>query len=63
MKRNPTIKDVAFEAGVSIGTVDRVLHNRGKVSENKKKAVLKAIEKLNYKPSDIARALAARKKE
>ena len=27
-----TIKDIAREAGVSIGTVDRVLHDRGMVS-------------------------------
>jgi len=28
------IKDIARAAGVSVGTVDRVLHNRGKVSED-----------------------------
>ena len=61
MIMKPTIKDVAREAGVSIGTVDRVLHNRGRVSEQKMMAVLNAVEKLNYKPSQIARALVKRK--
>ena len=51
--RPSTIKDVAIAAGVSPGTVDRVLHNRGKVSEAKRKKVLKAIEKLDYTPSQI----------
>ena len=31
-----TIKDIAREAGVSIGTVDRVLHDRGMVSPETK---------------------------
>ena len=28
------IKDIAEKAGISIGTVDRVLHNRGEVKED-----------------------------
>ena len=32
-KKRITIKDIALQAGVSKGTVDRVLHNRGEVSE------------------------------
>ena len=61
MARQSTIKDVAREAGVSIGTVDRVLHDRGRVSDVNKKAVLAAVEKLHYSPSQIARALVNRK--
>lgn len=61
MSHQSTIKDVAKEAGVSIGTVDRVLHNRGRVSDLNKKAVLAAVEKLEYRPSQIARALVNRK--
>ena len=36
-----TINDVAKAAGVSKGTVDRVLHNRGEVSRKSKEKVLK----------------------
>ncbi len=61
MALQSTIKDVAKEAGVSIGTVDRVLHNRGRVSDANKKAVLAAVNKLQYSPSQIARALVNRK--
>jgi LacI family transcriptional regulator len=32
-----TIQDIARHANVSTGTVDRVIHNRGKVTEDKKK--------------------------
>ena len=34
--QNYTIKDIARMAGVSAGTVDRVLHNRGDVSPKSK---------------------------
>jgi LacI family transcriptional regulator len=33
--KNYTIKEIARMAGVSAGTVDRVLHNRGSVSADK----------------------------
>lgn len=62
MALQPTIKDVAREAGVSIGTVDRVLHNRGRVSAANLEAVMTAVQKLNYHTSQIARALVNRKK-
>jgi len=58
MQNQSTINDVAKAAGVSIGTVDRVLHNRGRVSEKNKAEVLKAVAALDYRPSQIARALA-----
>lgn len=48
-------------AGVSAGTVDRVLHNRGRVSEDALKKVVDAIKKLNYQPNLIARSLASKK--
>ena len=62
MSRQSTMKDVAREAHVSIGTVDRVLHDRGRVSAVNKDAVLNAIGKLDYQTSQIARALVNRKK-
>ncbi|QKE73859.1 LacI family DNA-binding transcriptional regulator [Arthrobacter citreus] len=42
------IKDIARIAGVSVTTVSRVLNNEPYVSEEKRKAVLKAIELTNY---------------
>lgn len=35
------IKDIATRAGVSVGTVDRVLHKRPNVSEESKKELRK----------------------
>jgi LacI family transcriptional regulator len=57
MKKKITIKDIAKVANVSIGTVDRVIHNRGKVSDNALKQVNKALKELNYKPNPMARSL------
>ncbi len=55
------IKDIATQANVSIGTVDRVLHNRGEVAEKTRKKVLEIIKELNYEPNIIASALASKK--
>ena len=52
------IKDIAKKAGVSTGTVDRVLHGRGKVSPEKERKVREAIALLEYKPNMMARSLA-----
>ena len=57
-----TINDVAKAAGVSKGTVDRVLHNRGEVSHKSREKVLKVIEELGYKPNVYASLLASQKK-
>ncbi|PTQ56298.1 MAG: Ribose operon repressor [Candidatus Carbobacillus altaicus] len=56
-----TIKDVAHLSGVSVSTVSRVLNNSGYVNPKTKHKVLKAIEALEYKPSQIARGLVSRK--
>ena len=55
------IKDIAALAGVSEGTVDRVLHNRGDVSEKSREAVTKVLEEMNYSPNLLARSLASKK--
>ncbi|MBN1154453.1 LacI family DNA-binding transcriptional regulator [candidate division KSB1 bacterium] len=52
-----TIKEIAELAHVSIGTVDRVLHNRGRVSSDTKRKVEKIIKELDYKPNLLARQL------
>lgn len=56
-----TIKDIAQLAGVSIGTVDRVIHNRGEVSIKTKEKVLKITKTLNFQPDVLASALATKK--
>ena len=52
-----SIKDIAARAKVSIGTVDRVLHNRGRVSEETKARVERIVRKLGYRPNIHARNL------
>jgi LacI family transcriptional regulator len=56
------IKEIARLAKVSIGTVDRVLHNRGEVAESTRIQVLKIIDKLGYTPNLLAKSLASKKK-
>ena len=50
MGSNITIRDVAKEAGVAIGTASRVLNGHKSVSEDVRKRVLKAVKKLRYEP-------------
>ncbi|MFB5662552.1 LacI family DNA-binding transcriptional regulator [Alteribacillus sp. HJP-4] len=55
---NPTIKDVAKYANVSIATVSRILNNTSVgYSDKTKKKVLQAIDELSYKPNAVARGL------
>ena len=49
MRKKIRIIDIAKMAGVSKGTVDRVMHNRGNVSEAARKAIEKVLEQVNYK--------------
>lgn len=61
MSKNYRIKDIAELSGVSTGTVDRILHNRGKVSEEARKKVEKVLKEIDYQPNLIARSLALKK--
>jgi LacI family transcriptional regulator len=54
------IKDIAKHANVSIGTVDRVLHNRNEVSKGTREQVLKIIDELGYTPNLLAKSLASK---
>ncbi len=58
MKKRVRIIDVAEHAGVSPGTVDRVIHNRGKVSPEKREEVLKVMKELGYERNIAASILA-----
>ena len=53
--------DVAKEAGVSVGTVDRVVHNRGEVSKTTKQKVMSVLKDMNYTPNILAKSLASKK--
>lgn len=55
------IKDIALKAGVSVGTVDRVLHKRPNVSEKVREKVEKVLKEQNYEPNMYASALAYNK--
>ncbi len=57
MSERIRIKDIAKLAGVSTGTVDRVLHNRGNVSDESRKAIEAALENMDYKPDIHVSAL------
>ena len=43
------------------GTVDRVLHNRGRVAEKTRQRVLACVEEMKYRPNVAARMLAQKR--
>lgn len=57
MKKSVTIYDIAKESGVSVSTVSRVLNNSQFVSDKSKKKVRDVIEKYQFEPSAVARAM------
>ncbi|MCL2067701.1 MAG: LacI family transcriptional regulator [Treponema sp.] len=59
--RKITIRDIAYEAKVSISTVSRVLNSTKEVSPELKKQVFKVIKKHDFRPNQIARSLVTRK--
>ena len=52
-----TLKDIARRAGVSIGTVDRIIHDRGRYSADTAEKVRKIMEETDYRPNVMARHL------
>ena len=56
-----TLDEIAKLANVSRGTIDRVIHNRGRVSEETQHRVKGIIEKFDYKPNILARGLSRTK--
>ena len=56
------IKDIAKLAGVSIGTVDRVLHDRGEVAEKTRRIVQSLIKETHYSPNVMAQVLKSKKR-
>lgn len=52
-----TISEIAKAAGVSIGTVDRVIHNRGRVAPATKEKIENLILQNGYRPNALAHQL------
>lgn len=52
-----TSKDIAKACGVSRGTVDRALNNKGRISHETKEKILRVAEEMGYRPDLLARSL------
>ena len=61
MMQKVRIKDIAEKSGVSVGTVDRILHNRPNVSKTAREKVERVLKEINYQPNMYASALAYNK--
>ncbi|MCV9961795.1 LacI family transcriptional regulator [Pararhizobium sp. BT-229] len=60
---NPTVKDVARDAGVSVGTVSRVLAKNETVNPAIRQRVEEVIERLGYRPNSLGRSLRLNKSD
>lgn len=58
-----TVRSIAKIAGVSIGTVDRALNNRGRIDSKVAEHIKEIARSLGYKPDRVAKSLAIRKKK
>lgn len=58
-----TIKQIAELAGVSTGTVDRALHDRGRVDAKVASRIKKIAEELNYRPNIVAQTLSVHRRK
>ena len=61
MAKQVKIKDIARMAGVSAGTVDRILHNRGNVSRTSREAVERVLSETGYRYNIHTSAVSLRK--
>ena len=57
----PGIRDIAESLGVSIGTVDRALHNRPGINQKTRTRILEQAKAMGYRPNLAARFLSSRK--
>lgn len=58
-----SIKDIAKLAGVSRGTVDRVLNGRGEVNPETRQRILEMLDEVGFTPNRLGKRLAIKKKE
>lgn len=56
-EKKVTVYDLADALGVSVGTIYRALHNKGRISPATKKKVLEMAEKMNFKINRAAQSL------
>jgi DNA-binding LacI/PurR family transcriptional regulator len=61
MAQRITITEIAQQAGVTKGTVSKVLNGRADVGEETRKRVMAIVERLDYHPSSAAQSLASRR--
>lgn len=52
-----TLKDIAEETGLAIGTVSRILRNRERVADDTRARVLEVAERLKYRPNLLVRGI------
>lgn len=57
-----TLKKIAELAGVSTGTVDRALHDRGRVDPKVSQRIKELAAELGYRPNSVAKGLSIRNK-
>src|SRR6185436_5288850 len=60
-RKTPGIRDIADAVGVSIGTVDRALHDRAGINTRTRARILETARKVGYRPNLAARFLSSRK--
>ena len=60
MRGTPTMNEVASEAGVSLGTVSRVVNGNSTVAAELRERVLAACKRLNYRHNRVAASLRSR---
>ena len=52
-----SLKDIALSLNLSVSTVSRALNNQGRINPKTRAKVLKAMEQMDYRPNEAARAL------
>lgn len=57
IEKQPTIYDLAESLNISVGTVYRALHNKGRISSETKERVLQKASEMNFKLNQTAQAL------
>lgn len=61
VQKRSTMREVALEAGVTIGTVSHVINRTAPISKETTDRVLQVIKKLEYEPNPMARYMRSKK--